>query len=537
VRLEHIVNRLEFWKRRRPSAPEQLERLLEQAVQLRPADAELVIRLHEALLFLRAYPPTDRIARLADALLFRFHEWMAEVARRQGNLYAFEEPEISGIAGTAFTAVFSYEVARRLASRHPSSICVDWERFDTAERMAPAAAKALPLAGEDWPVEAHMPLEQWLRAAGGRALPWLLAHLSPNQYDAIQIPLRWELRNSSASRTRTRLGRRKLFVHPDALISRREVSIEREFTTPPIPVRPVARPQADRTLNVILDASAVRYRELYGFSHPDPASMRRADLGRGAQLYFFGAAPSHRLPLRAYHAGMFFKNGVPIGYVETLSLFEHADVGFNIYYTFREGENAWLYARLLKFLRQELGLTSFSVDAYQLGQGNEEAIASGAFWFYRKLGFRPVDAVVLRTVDREEQRLVSDPTYRTPAPTLRRLAAGPVVYAMDRAWDRFHVRNLGFQAARLAVRQYDGDVAKLRATAQARIHSLLGVEAPPDFAVALNLVPGIDAWNENAKRLAAQIVRAKTGASEIRYLRLMQRHALLRAAWLRLGSA
>lgn len=526
-----------MWKRCRQGSPAGLERLLEQAGRLRPATPDLVVRLHEALLFLRAYPPSDRTARLADALLFRFHKWVAEVERRRGDLYAFEEPDISGIAGTAFTAVFSYEVARRLVSHHRSTISVDWERFDTVERLSPAVTSVLPLAGEDWPVEAHIPIEQWLRAADGRSLNWLLAHLLPEQYDSIQIPLRWKLRASSATRTRTRLGHRKLFVHPDALISRREVSIEREFASPPIPVCSVARPQAERTLNLILDTSAVRYRELHGFSHPDPASMQRADLGRGTELYFFGTPPSHRLPLRAYHAGMFFKNGVPIGYVETLSLFEHADVGFNVYYTFREGENAWLYARLLKFLRQELGLTSFSVDPYQLGRDNQEAIASGAFWFYRKLGFRPVDATILRIVEREERRLLSEPTYRTSAVTLRRLAAGPLVYAPDRDWDRFHVRNLGLQAARLAVRNYDGDVAKLRAAAQARIHSLFGVDAPADFAVALCLVPGMNAWNDSARRLAAQIARAKTGASEVRYLRMMQRHTLLRAAWLRLGSA
>ena len=51
--------------------------------------------------------------------------------------------------------------------------------------------------------------------------------------------------------------------------------------------------------------------------------------------------------MRAYHCGMFFKNSVPAGYVELLSLFERAEVGFNLYYTFREGESAWLYARLL----------------------------------------------------------------------------------------------------------------------------------------------------------------------------------------------
>ena len=88
---------------------------------------------------------------------------------------------------------------------------------------------------------------------------------------------------------------------------------------------------------------------------------------------------------------MFFKNGVPIGYIECLTLFEHMEVGFNLYYTFREGETAWIYARLLRLFRQLLAVSCFAVDPYQVGHHNDEAIESGAFWFYRKLGFRPAN--------------------------------------------------------------------------------------------------------------------------------------------------
>ena len=52
---------------------------------------------------------------------------------------------------------------------------------------------------------------------------------------------------------------------------------------------------------------------------------------------------------------MFFKNAVPIGYIECLTLFEHMEVGFNLYYTFREGETAWLYARLLRLFHRTDG--------------------------------------------------------------------------------------------------------------------------------------------------------------------------------------
>ena len=39
-------------------------------------------------------------------------------------------------------------------------------------------------------------------------------------------------------------------------------------------------------------------------------------------------------------------------------------------------------------LRLAFGCTSFSIEPYQLGRDNDEGIESGAWWFYRKLGFR-----------------------------------------------------------------------------------------------------------------------------------------------------
>jgi hypothetical protein len=51
----------------------------------------------------------------------------------------------------------------------------------------------------------------------------------------------------------------------------------------------------------------------------------------------------------------------------------------NLFYTFRDGESAWIYARLLRFLRQHLNVSVFSVEPYQLGSHNEEGIEAGAF--------------------------------------------------------------------------------------------------------------------------------------------------------------
>ena len=204
-----------------------------------------------------------------------------------------------------------------------------------------------------------------------------------------------------------------------------------------------------------------------------------------------------------------FKNGVAVGYFEGLSLFERMESGFNLYYTFRDGETAWLYAWVLNVMRHLLGVTTFAIDPYQIGFENEEGIESGAFWFYRKLGFRPVLLEVLEFVEKEEQKIANRSGYRTSARTLRRLAESSMIFELNKAhagdWDRFQVRKIGFKAAR---------------------------EKAKHFTELLNL----QSWSADEKNLLDRIVRAKTSAEETTYLKLMRRHERLRREIIRLGS-
>src|SRR5262249_841928 len=244
-------------------------------------------------------------------------------------------------------------------------------------------------------------------------------------------------------------------------------------------------------------------RELYGFTHGDAVHVYEAELGRGVQLFLMGLPPEKRLPLRAYHAAMIYKNGVPIGYFEGLSLFGRMESGFNLCDPFRGGETAWLYARILNVMHYFAGVTSFAIDPYQIGYENEEGIESGAFWFYRKLGFRPTRHDVLQLVEKEEQKIATRKGYRTSARTLRRLAESPMIFEVDQSkvgdWDRFQIRKIGL---RMQGRKFES---------------------------LLSLMPKSDA-------LLNRIVHAKRTAEEMRYLDLMRRHERLRTRIIELGS-
>jgi hypothetical protein len=443
------LDRLEGFKRAFGSDEQRaLPRLLRQLGHARFADAAALIRFHEAVLFFRAYPPSSEVLRLSDELLQEIPKKIGQLRRASVDLGRFEEPDVSGIAGTALSALFTYDITRWLAAHHPKSVEIDWDGYD-AELLGLLLRRLHPFADEDLLVEANIPYMDWFRAAKrgrGSDLRWLLSEIdSAELFAHAKIFVRWQLGESHATRTNGRLpGRRKFFYHDAPLIRRADVSLAAELGSPAFAIEKLSRTGGERMLDFARETSAMRYRELHGFTYGDPAHVLRADLGRGAEVFVSGVPAEHRLPLRAYHAGMFFKNGVPIGYIECLTLFEHMEVGFNLYYTFREGETAWLYARLLRLFRQLLSVTCFAVDPYQLGAHNEEAIESGAFWFYRKLGFRPANAEVARILQREESRLRADPGHRTSAGTLRRMAAGWMIYETDGAregdWDRFETR-------------------------------------------------------------------------------------------------
>jgi len=419
---------------------------------MRAAKIVNLAELHEQLLYRRAYPASAAQARQADDDLAHFPALVNDLHASGADLTPLEEYAVSGIAGSGMTAVFSYGVALHLSRRHGDDIRIAWEAWETPEALGRVLPALLPLAHEQALVEAHIPWERWLDAAShGRApLAWLLraiarrwpdTHEAAARYDGLQLPLRWDFGASTATRTLMRLPVKSLFCHDGPLLTRHDAPLDQIPTAAPLPTRKLGKAAGGMILALARDTSAVRYRELHGFTWGDPASVHEIRAGRGVELFFSGVPPAHRLPVRGYYAMSIWKNGVPIGYFEGLTILEHMDAGFNLYYTFRAGETAWLYAKILQACHQMLGVTCFVVDPYQLGHDNDEAIESGAFWFYRKLGFRSVSPSIRQLTQREERRLAARRGARSSPAMLRRLVCEPMVYELPPAtpgdWDDF----------------------------------------------------------------------------------------------------
>ena len=562
-RPDRLLSQLEEHRYRfGPGEAARVVNLLNSLASVRYRDSQSLIRFHEALLFLRVFPQGRSVIRKTERLLNNFWKRVADLRQHGVDLSSWDTFEFSGVAGTAMEDTLSYDVARWLIKHMPGKIEIAWDNYEPGRELGATWPRFMPLLEDDAYVEADTPWRQWLEAAQGKrnASPdWLLGqfeglplseHVKAELYDSLRLPLRWDLGNSRVSRTRHWKPVRKVFYHTETLISRRQVSLAEELAKKAPALVELSRKQGERVMDTIREVMLVRYRELYGTTLGDPASVLRADVGRGTWMYFWNLPPDRRLPLRAYVAGVTVKNGVPINYIEAIGLCEWMEVGFNTFYAFRGGETGWVYAQVLRCLCHLMGTTCVSVYPYQLGHDNEEAIDSGAFWFYRRLGFRPGRAELLLLVEREERKIAANPKYRTSARTLRQLAAGHVFYELAgsdvREWDRFSTRKIGLRVNAHMGRKFGGDARRMRAESARSMALNLNVNTSSwsalekasfeNFAVALKPVHDLSSWTREEKDALLKIIRAKAVRDEMYYLHLTQQHKRLRDALLKMGS-
>jgi hypothetical protein len=539
----------------------QIVKLLKRLDAAHFSDPAFVIRFHEALLFLRAFPQSPQVLSLTERILKNFHKKVEALRKSATDMEDFDSFATSGIAGTQMEDTLGFDVARWLVRRLPSQVEIAWDNYEPGRDLGNTGPRFLPLLEDDANVEADTPWRRWLEEAAGKAKPaeWLIERfenlpLPPQQkaelYDSLRVPLRWSLYNSPLTRTRNWIPVRSIFYHTEPLISRSQVSLADELAKRPPKLTKLSRQQGEEIIELIREVMLVRYRELYGTTLGDPRSVVRADVGRGVSIYLWNLPPDRRLPLRAYTAGLTLKNGVPINYIEAIGLCEWMEVGFNTFYTFRGGEAGWIYAQVLRCLCHQMGTPCVSVYPYQLGHENEEAIDSGAFWFYRKLGFRPGRSDLQKLAEHEEQKIAADPNYRTPKRTLKRLAAGHVFYELPGsevgAWDKFSTRNIGLRVTRRMARDFGGDAVSMREHSRRALERILAVNtsswtpletsAFKNFALVLAQVPSLRSWTGQEKEDLLRIIRAKAKADEMLYLHQTQRHGRLREAMLRLGS-
>lgn len=496
--------------------------------------ASQVHRLHEHLCLLRAFPD-DR------AVLEKTEELLSTFARRPDLRYYKDELADTGIAGTDIHYRFFWPTARWLAHRWPDQLTIDWEDGDDPVPFVSALATLLPLAQTDWlrVVKPH-PRKALAKLAPDSTDASFLIKATASMpgddftresfYDTLSPMLILKSGPGTPARTEAvwpSLETRFLQRSPDA--SRPDLIAE--LKRPPRSIRSVPPKQGAAIIDLAREAMVTRGRDLDAFAYGDQGDVRLIEDEDGLAWAMIGMVPERRSVIRGTYGYLVFQNRIPTGYVQSDTLWRSVDLAFNTFETFRGVNTAHVLARTMAMMRSVFDARSFTLEPYQLGDGNEEGIASGAWWFYYRLGFRPRNGKVRSLVAKEKARMKRDPKHRSSPDTLRQLAKDYLFFEWldERApnWPR-----LAALGARGPVDSTAESLARLGG-------DLIGHASISERTAFTRLEPivkqlPVAQWSEEERRDLVRVCLAKGGTRETDYLTLFNRHPRLGDAVLEL---
>jgi hypothetical protein len=294
-----------------------------------------------------------------------------------------------------------------------------------------------------------------------------------------------------------------------------------------------------------------RERDLDIFSYASPRDVRIVEWGDGLQFACMGALPERRLLLESVYGFLTLKNGVPVGYVLASALYGSSEIAYNVFETYRGGEAGPIYGRVMATVRHLFGSDAFTIFPYQLGHGNEEAIQSGAWWFYQKIGFRPQHPAASRIMRRELARMKRNPRHRSNPGTLRELAEHNLYYFLGRprrdVLGADFLPEVGLRITDALAMRFGSDREEAARTCSREAAALAGLRSMRGFSAGerlawdrwaplVRILPGIARWGPAEKRALVEVVRSKGGRRESDFVARFDRHLRLRRAILQLGS-
>ena len=518
--------------------------LLRRLARAKLRSAGAVLRLHEVLCFLRAYPDDARVLAQVERMLAGF-------AKRADLGRAREELTDSGIAGTAIRYRFYWSTLCWLARRWPERIAIDRSEPEVEDKLSAALpllltwAESIALKALDLPAFAAM---DRLRARGEGDASFLARRMEAMPGDGFTreafhdgIEPTYELSSGpdTPSRTRARHAAAPMaFQHQP--LRRARPDLREELGRIYRGVRLASAREGAQLIELARVAMVTRSRDLDAFAYGNPRDVRLVDDGGGLAFVLIGVIPERRALVPATSGYLILHNGVPIGYGEAFVTGRAATMTFNVFATFRGGEAAYTVARTLAMVRHLFGAESFSFDQYQLGKGNDEGIATGVWWFYYKLGFRPLTASARSLMRKELARMRADPSHRSSAATLRELAESHMLFDLDRS------RAPGLPpVVELGLRIGDG-FARARASRETVLADcvkstlqLTGVRSLRGFTAGERLawerwsplvafaLPGVSRWSLAERRALARVIRAKGGRDESDFIARFAAHPKL----------
>jgi hypothetical protein len=489
--LTRLVGQLGKIVRSWDAASVQLQKqLLKSIGKLALDKASNVTALHDSLLFLLAYPADAEVLALAEGEMRRLTRHVA--SRTRGKTHP-DEFHNSGIAGSDACSIFSLSMTQWLADEFGSAVTLYTDDFQTEKLMQLLNTSLDPVEQEMMHSE-KMEWEWYSQTMSGIAwdrhalLKWILSRLEATGvsglraaeylFSELEIFVNWRMQEDGPSLSRTRIRQVEPFFHPTGILKR-------------IQLQDALAQGRPRQIALTLDAQRELVKQSRGalgslLRETDPLTYAAVeetelfDMGRGVSVALFYMDRKHKMALQSYVGYLLFKNGVPCAYGGGWVVNKEAGFGVNIFPPFRGGESANIVCQLLRLYALHFGLSSFTVDPYQIGYGNPDGIASGAFWFYYRLGFRAMEEDLAKLSEKEFAKMAKDSQYRSSEATLLKLAGSTLRWTDGKAAAPFFTPDLmGDLVSTHVGKHFGGSREAATAHAMKLLHKATGLRNAP----------------------------------------------------------
>ncbi len=520
-------------------------------------DPGALVAYHDCLLFLLAYPQTPGLRDSAEQELARVAAEAKRLAQRgERDRWALED---SGMAWSETSPTLSFSIARWLVDRYPGQAEVD-SFADGGQPIRAVLQLCLPALEEGILSRERPPGELLDLLAGdfpGSRLEWLLDQLArapcseeirEHLFESLRAFIRVRLMDGPLARTFARGLDRNPFYHRGEL--RRAVHSRAVIAQPLPPARKLSAGDRRHVIDTARALLAGLARETETTRWSLPGDVEYFDLDRGVSIALFPMPPERRLPIDTHVGFMVFKDTIPIAYGGGWPFLGLCRIGIHIFEPYRGGESAHAMCQVLRVYHHRFAALRFLAETSQFGEGEPEGLTSGAFWFYHRLGFRPVDLRLWKLVEAELEYRRADERHRTPVGVLRRLARSDLELVLpggESPAARCDPAELSLAVTRWIGVRFGGDRSAAELEALASVSSALGVagmEGWPEperrsfrsLCLLLAMVPGLDGWTAANRRKAIAIMRAKGSPKEDRYFELMRSHQAFTAAMVQVAS-
>jgi len=420
--------------------------------------SETLLDYYEILIFLLAYPSSNVEFSLANKELIRISNFIKKNKAKCPDIFTN-----SGLPFTPYVSRFSHDCNQHLLTLPNISASINGYENATFT-LGDALKHTLPIievsdASAGWTNDElldvlKIPARQRLNficseIAKLNDTPFIKDHF----FDGLGLYTEITPNTTSFSKAFNRLSFANPYFHSSILKKFEFVNLlNSDLPSPKL----LTEKEKSELKSVIETSLTILGRETDPITYMDSRSLTYYELDHGISVAIYGMIPERQLPLESYVGYTLFKNGLPSAYGGAWIFGEAAYFGINIFETFRGGESGFVLCQLLRVYRQAFSVNYFEVEPYQYGLNNPEGIQSGAFWFYYRFGFRPIDKSLATLANNEQIKLSKVKWYRSPEKTLLRFTESNIALNFN-SKTPVKVQDVALKISQLINKKYKGD--------------------------------------------------------------------------------